>query len=182
MLRRVRLPLPLVLGIVLVVALTGTASSGVAAAAPARSAVGTLVGPAVGPAHLLMQPAFEGRVLRLTNRKRAAHHCPALRPDAALREAARRHSVAMGLAGTMSHQLSGEARFSKRITRAGYVDWRLVAENVASGFTSPKAVVRAWMRSPSHRANLLNCELRDLGVGVTRQDGRLWWTQDFGRR
>lgn len=171
---RVRLPLALLLGMVLAVALAETPASGVTAA-------GSPVGPAVGPAHLLVQPAFESRVLALTNRKRADHHCPALRSDAALRDAARRHSVAMGLAGETSHQLPGEARFSKRITDAGYDDWRLVGENVASGFGSPQAVVRAWMRSPSHRANVLNCELRDLGVGVVLQDGRLWWTQDFGR-
>ena len=48
--------------------------------------------------------------------------------------------------------------------------------------TAPAAVVRAWMASPGHRANILNCRLRHLGVGVALSRGQLWWTQDFGRK
>lgn len=36
------------------------------------------------------------------------------------------------------------------------------------------------MNSPGHKANILNCEFRTLGVGVYVADGGPWWTQDFG--
>ena len=136
----------------------------------------------VVPTRLLVQRLLEDRVLALTNVERRKHGCRALRSNAYLRKAARGHTVTMALRGLMSHQLPGEAYFSKRITRAGYRGWSNVAENVARGFSGPSAVVRAWMASPGHRRNILNCRLRDLGVGVVHDGGQLWWTQNFGRK
>jgi uncharacterized protein YkwD len=40
--------------------------------------------------------------------------------------------------------------------------------------------MEAWMNSPGHRANILNCEFTTLGVGVHFGPGGPWWTQDFG--
>lgn len=40
--------------------------------------------------------------------------------------------------------------------------------------------MKAWMNSPGHKANILNCEFRTLGVGAYFADGGPWWTQDFG--
>lgn len=156
------------------------------AAAPVGSAV-TAPAPAqrvqdVVPTRLVVQRLLEDRVLALTNIERRKHGCGPLRPNAALRKSARGHTVTMALNNLMSHQLPGEPFFSKRITRAGYTGWSLVAENVARGFSGPTSVVRAWMNSPAHRRNILNCSLRDLGVGVVLQGGQLWWTQNFGRR
>ncbi len=154
-----------------------------AASVPATIPATLQPGPlAVVPSRILVQRLLEQRVLELTNQRRRAHGCTPLRHSVPLRRAARGHTVEMALAGVMSHQLPGEPKFSTRITRAGYTGWRLVAENVARGFSGPAAVVRAWMNSPGHRRNILNCRLRDLGVGVVLQDGQLWWTQDFGRR
>lgn len=157
----------------------------VAASAPTQ---GVRTAPVLGgpqdvlPTRLLVQRALEDRVVALTNAQRRAHGCSALRQVSYLRTAARGHTVTMALKGVMSHQLPGESRFSVRITRAGYTNWRLVAENVARGFSGPSTVVRAWMASPGHRRNILNCKLRDIGVGVVLKDGQLWWTQNFGRR
>lgn len=136
----------------------------------------------VAAPRLLVQRALEDRVLSLTNVERRKHGCPSLRANGYLRKSARGHTTTMALHNLMSHQLPGEPYFSKRITRAGYTGWTLVAENVARGFSGPSAVVRAWMNSPGHRRNILNCKLRDLGVGVALQGGQLWWTQNFGRR
>jgi uncharacterized protein YkwD len=40
-------------------------------------------------------------------------------------------------------------------------------------------VMTAWMNSPGHRANILNCSYTKLGVGVADGTGGPWWTQDF---
>ena len=70
-----------------------------------------------------------------------------------------------------------------RLRAAGYRTDGGWAENIASGYGNPAAVMAGWMASPGHRANILNCSLRALGVGVARSDGgRLYWTQDFGGR
>ncbi|WP_084255212.1 CAP domain-containing protein [Nocardioides sp. J54] len=181
----------LVLGMALGLALT-IVPAGLPAAAPAAQAAAA--GPSVGalraapglqgvvPTRLLVQRLLEDRVLRLTNVERRKRGCAPLRSNRHLRKSARSHTVRMAMRNQMSHQLPGEPYFSRRITNAGYRGWRLVAENVAHGFSGPPAVVRAWMQSPGHRRNILNCRLRDLGVGVVLSGGQLWWTQNFGRR
>ncbi|WP_435771568.1 CAP domain-containing protein [Nocardioides sp. SYSU DS0651] len=129
-----------------------------------------------------LSSAMEDRVITLTNRKRAAHGCRPLRLHRDIRQAARRHSVVMAKARTLSHQLPDEPNLGIRLTRAGYTPWTLVAENLASGQTTPRQVVRAWMASPGHRRNILDCRLRHVGVGYVKYGDRVWWTQDFGRR
>ena len=56
----------------------------------------------------------------------------------------------------------------------------LAAENIARGQGDATSVMKAWMNSPGHRANILNCEYRTLGVGMYDAVGGPWWTQDFG--
>jgi uncharacterized protein YkwD len=53
------------------------------------------------------------------------------------------------------------------------------AENIARGQPTPPAVVDGWMNSPGHRANILNCRLTMVGIGVVRGAGGPWWTQVF---
>lgn len=61
---------------------------------------------------------------------------------------------------------------------AGYMT---VGENIASGQSSPEAVVKSWMNSPGHRANILNEDFTHIGVGCCRSEsGRFYWTQLFG--
>lgn len=152
---------------------TVPSSAHAVAAAPTTATAGSLP---------VINSLFESRVVTLTNQRRAARGCPPLRVRSTLRYAARKHTIAMAKAGVLSHRLSGEPRLGRRITLAGYRDWRIVAENIAAGFLSPSSVVRAWMRSPGHRANILDCRLRHIGVGVALHGTRLWWTQNFGRR
>jgi uncharacterized protein YkwD len=125
---------------------------------------------------------FENRLLTRTNARRENHGCRALRLNSALVLAARRHSTRMAEQRTLSHRLPGEAGLGARVTRAGYVNWRLLAENLAWGQSTPGEVFHAWVTSAAHRANLDNCRLRDVGIGVVIRNGRPWVTEDFGRR
>jgi uncharacterized protein YkwD len=125
---------------------------------------------------------FETRLFARVNARRARHDCRPIRASSALRLAARRHSSLMYEHRELSHRLAGEADLARRVVRAGYTHWRILAENLAWGQSSPRAVFRAWVRSAGHRANLDNCRLRDLGVGVVIHHGRPWVTADFGRR
>jgi uncharacterized protein YkwD len=125
---------------------------------------------------------FESRLLARINLRRAHQGCRAFRTSAALQLAARRHSSRMAQERQLSHRLPGEADLGTRVARAGYTSWRIVAENLAWGQASPRAVFRTWVRSSGHRANLDNCRLRDIGVGVVIRNARPWVTADFGRR
>lgn len=125
---------------------------------------------------------LENAVVLLTNTQRTLAGCRPLKVNGDLRQAARTHSKRMASAQTMSHQLSGELSLGRRITRAGYLRWTRVAENIAAGYTTAGSVTRAWWASTSHRRNIKDCTLREVGVGVVFNGLRMYWTVDFGRR
>jgi uncharacterized protein YkwD len=124
---------------------------------------------------------LETRVVQLTNGERGRAGCPPLRLDLRLRTAARSYSTEMARYGTWGHTGRDGSTPPERMARAGYdVDggW---AENIARGYSSAEEVMQGWMTSAGHRANILNCDLRAIGVGVARAStGQLYWTQDFG--
>jgi uncharacterized protein YkwD len=122
--------------------------------------------------------AAESAAVRLTNAQRAAHGCSALRVDTRLRTAARLHSADMRARGYFDHNTPDGTDPWERIKAAGYTTPG--AENIAKGYATAEAVVKGWMNSPGHRANILNCSLKAVGIGVEYGSGGPWWTQDFG--
>ena len=63
-----------------------------------------------------------------------------------------------------------------RLTSVGY-PWHLWGENVAAGQRTAYQVVRAWMASPGHRANMLNPAARHIAVARrVSADGTPYWT------
>jgi len=129
-------------------------------------------------------PSFEDTVLRMVNEERAKRrNCSALRNDADLHEAARAHSMDMARYRYHSHTGRNGSDPGQRMRAAGYDVSGGWAENIARGYATPAAVMAGWMKSPDHRANILNCDLKAIGVGAARAtNGELFWTQDFGGR
>ena len=96
-----------------------------------------------------------------------------------LATAARLHSADQAAHNEMSHTGSDGSSPWARARRAGYQ--QAIGENVAVGYRTPEAVMTGWMNSPGHRANILNCDARAIGVGVAAaRNGTLYWTQMFG--
>lgn len=126
----------------------------------------------------------EAQVLQLVNRERASAGCRALTSNSTLLAVARAHSKDMAVNGYFGHDsLDGRTPFD-RMRAAGY-SGNLMGENIAAGQTTPAAVMAAWMHSSGHRANIVNCGYRVIGIGVYRLAGspyRIYWTQDFGDR
>jgi len=120
-------------------------------------------------------------VLRLVNVERARVGCSAVRWEARLATAARLHSEDMARQNYFSHtSLDGRTPWD-RIRAQGYTYGS--AENIAAGFSTPATVMVAWMNSPGHRTNILNCTNKALGVGSGKGgDYGIYWTQDFGSR
>ena len=59
---------------------------------------------------------------------------------------------------------------------------RAVAENIAMGQPHSSDVVRAWMNSSGHRANILSAGHRRIGVAAFRTEGgTIYWCQQFRR-
>jgi uncharacterized protein YkwD len=58
---------------------------------------------------------------------------------------------------------------------------RAVGENIACGQRSPAEVVRGWMDSPGHRANILKRDFTHIGIGLAGGSrAGTYWTQLFG--
>jgi uncharacterized protein YkwD len=119
-------------------------------------------------------------VVCLINQQRAAHRLPALQADSRLDRSAQAWSNAM----VAKHDFSHGANFAGRITATGF-RWASAGENIATGYRTPRQVVRAWMGSAGHCENILNPTFRDVGTGVNRHgvrgfaSGPATWTQDF---
>jgi uncharacterized protein YkwD len=121
------------------------------------------------------------QVVTLVNAERKKAKCAPLRNTPALARAARGHSADMAKYSYFSHTSRNGRSPWQRIRAQGYNYGS--AENIAAGQSSAKSVVAAWMKSPGHRKNILNCSNKAVGVGVARGGSyRIYWTQDFGTR
>jgi uncharacterized protein YkwD len=160
---------------------TGTGAVG-GAAQPAPSAApppAQARAQAAGAAQPSADATAEAAVLTLVNQERTKAGCAALSVDARLTAAARDHSAEMAGRGYFAHDTPDGVSVGTRVTNAGY-RWSAVGENIAKGQQDAAAVMQAWMNSPGHRANILNCRFTNIGIGLARQDQTPLWTQDFG--
>ncbi|MFJ6747534.1 CAP domain-containing protein [Streptomyces sp. NPDC091266] len=141
-----------------------------ATAAPKRSAT-----PSKAPD---TQSSAESQVLSLVNQERAQAGCSPVTADQELGSLAQRFSDDMARRDFFDHT-DPDGRSPWDRARAQGIS-NLGGENIAKGQANAQSVMDSWMKSPGHRANILNCEYKTLGVGVHFGAGGPWWTQDFG--
>lgn len=111
-----------------------------------------------------------------------------------LERAARAHSREMLQKQYFSHDSYDGQSFYERLISFGYTPdgyrYWTVGENIAWGsgpYGRPASVMDSWMQSSGHRANILNGEYREVGVGVAQgvfeqNGGASLYTVDFGVR
>lgn len=126
--------------------------------------------------------SFEQEVIERTNTERAKQNLPPLKRQSNLSQAARWMAKDMAEKGYFDHTDRQGREISKRLPELGYTNWRGMGENIALGQKDAAAVVSGWMSSPGHRANILNPDFKEIGVGVAFQGRRPYWVQDFGSR
>jgi len=158
--------------------------------APARAAQQTCANADVMPTDA-NEPAVREAILCLHNEIRAQRDLPALRQDFRLRRAALGHSSDMVSRRFFEHTTPAGVTMVDRILAARYtsrdIGWSL-GENLAWGtgrLATPRSVMRAWMESPSHRANILKRNYREIGIGIvtgvpTSSAAGATYTADFG--
>lgn len=118
-------------------------------------------------------------VVTIVNDERAAAGCGAVTSNGKLVAAATGHSRDMADNGYFDHTSQDGRSFTDRARAQGYQS--AIGENIAYGQTSAASVMDAWMKSDGHRANILNCDAKVIGMGVAKNgDGTLYWTQMFG--
>ncbi len=61
-------------------------------------------------------------------------------------------------------------------------DYSWAGENIAMGFDTAEDVMTGWMNSPGHRANILNANFSEMGVGIFRGNNCVYWVQLFTKK
>jgi uncharacterized protein YkwD len=125
---------------------------------------------------------LEQAVVDLTNQARVQNGLPPLQVQGALVAMAQLQSNNMAQLNEMAHVLPGvaEPTLQSRAAAAGY-NYAWLGENIAFGYPDAASVVAAWMNSPEHRANILNPNYTDIGVGFAWNSlGQPYATEDFG--
>ena len=113
------------------------------------------------------------------NQARRAQGLSPLRWDETLATAARRHAQVMAEHGSAQHGFEGEPSLSVRVKQVGaHFTW--LSENVIQG-TSPEFIHAQFMKSPPHRANILDGDMDSIGVGVVERGGQLFAVEDFSQ-
>jgi uncharacterized protein YkwD len=140
------------------------------------------------PNEVALADAKQATVCLLNDIRRQKHLRP-LHVNSRLSRASQRQTNAME-----AHHFFAHGDFVGRIRSVRYLkgsrSWT-VGENIAWGswdYATPKAIVRAWMHSPPHRANILSPRFREIGIGITRgapvagEDKAATYATDFGAR
>lgn len=124
------------------------------------------------PAPAMALTLRQRNFLKEINRIRTTRGYEPLRLDRTLSRLAKDHARRMVERGELFHSdLHDVATLLS--------DWQVLGENIGAGW-SPEDLVRAWMRSPAHRRNLLDERFERIGIGgIRRPDGSLWMSLLF---
>ncbi len=119
---------------------------------------------------------FPEEVLRLVNEERVKVGARPLKLSQDLLDAAAIRAIE--ISQSYSHTRPNGENFYTLLRKLNHT----VGENISGGRTTPEEAVEAWMNSPGHRANILNKEFKELGVGYCHERYSLYkhyWVQIF---
>lgn len=128
------------------------------------------------------EAAWRLEILDLVNAERAAEGLNPVTWNSTLAEQADTYACEMVHYRFFDHvnPVTGST-LRDRAGQFGY-DYLMIGENLAAGQRTPQQAMTDWMDSPGHRANILEPEFTELGVGI-RLGGEYgyYWVQEFGR-
>ena len=124
--------------------------------------------------------AYASEVLRLVNIEREKVGAAYLVLDGALCNAANMRAIEMDYSGNFSHTRP-DGRDCFTVFSFCEISFYTCGENIAAGYPTPAAVVKGWMNSTGHKANILNAAFTKMGLGYSTGDGEYchYWAQEF---
>jgi uncharacterized protein YkwD len=147
----------------------------------AHEAVSVVTSPVVSAQEASSPPGFERQLARLVNEERGRHRLAPLSFSPLLARTAEEHSRDMARNRFFSHNSPDGRGTEARINRAGY-RWWAFGENIGCGQDAPEKIMAAWMKSSSHRENILSPAYSEIGIGFFRGgECRYYWTGLFAR-
>ncbi len=107
----------------------------------------------------------EEKLRLLTNALRQEQGIAPLSPLSTLHVSSRQKAVDMANLQYFGHISPQDSQLGNFLKEAGY-NYTVAGENLAMGFTSAEEIFSAWMKSPSHYANLVDPEFTQFGVSI----------------
>ncbi len=127
------------------------------------------------------QSSIANQVLNLVNSARAKENLAPLKLNLALSNVAQAKSEDMQKNNYFEHTSPTYGSPFDMIKKFG-ISYSSAGENIAKGQKTAEAVVNAWLNSEGHRANILNKNFTDMGLGYVNTGGTTYWTQMFIRQ
>ena len=125
--------------------------------------------------------AYEQQVVDLVNKERAAAGLSALTVNTKLAGMAEKKAEDLRDNNYFDHTSPVYGSPFEMMKQFG-ISYTAAGENIAKGQSTPDEVMNGWMNSPGHRANILDANYTQIGVGyVTDSNGTGYWVQEFIR-
>lgn len=124
----------------------------------------------------------ELKTITLVNEKRKQLGMKSFIHDTDLSAIAKAKAEDMAKNNYFSHESPTYGDVSEMLGKFNY-KWTAYGENIAKGQTTPESVVKDWINSPSHYANIANTEFTHIGSGsATDAKGTIYWVHEFSRK
>lgn len=100
---------------------------------------------------------------------------PVLTFNETLNQIAQSHAVFMDSIDELTHTGENDENIGERAKAGGY-DYTTIAENLAKGYADEASVIDAWKNSSGHCENMMNANVREMGVGTSGA----YWVMVYG--
>ena len=122
------------------------------------------------------------QLIKLANQDRAANYLAPLKENPKLTKAAQKRADYLASTGYFNHQ-DPQGRWPWHyFTENGY-KYKYAGENLARKFTESEEVEKAFMSSPTHKANILNVHYKEVGSAISiDSEGNYYVVAFYGSR
>lgn len=121
----------------------------------------------------------KNEIIKMVNSVRAEKNLPPLIENKKLNILADKKAKIMANENNLSHTAGGYKTFSDFLIENN-VKFLAVGENIARNWKTPEEVMKAWLSSKGHRANIMNEKFSQIGVGkAISSNGDIYWVQLF---
>lgn len=128
--------------------------------------------------------AYANEVLRLVNIERTNVGVAPLVLDEALCNAANMRAIEMDCTGVFGHKRPNDHSCFEVYDICNVEWWNACGENIAAGQATPEDVMKSWLGSAGHKANILSPEYTKMGLGYSNSgcgagEYSYYWAQEF---
>lgn len=108
-------------------------------------------------------------IINLTNRERSRNNIQILTENSELASAADSKANDM-LNNRYFEHFSPDGKTPWNFIKGNNYDYRFAGENLAMDFKTSEGIHNAWMKSGSHKKNILNSNYEEIGIGIVKGD------------